>query len=272
MDHPFFVAVVGAIGLIAAAVLAVANLRRRSRPLGLAWRILACCAVTLNVEYVIFLLIRHGLIETFRHDFEAAILLATLLGAVGLATSVVRSLRGLDAMLLLTAGLIDLAALRVMNVTAGQAEYHRWFVSHGLAFSVSVVCWLGSGIAGVAYLIVYRYLRQKRHLGLIGSIPSLEALERFGRWTLVLGFPVFTYGMLTGMCGLAHPGTDSRQVWAVDPTVWLSFLVWGGYGSALLILLVMPELRGRKAAVLASLGMVLVMITWVSREFSAIHQ
>ncbi len=272
MDRPLWISLGGALGFTLASLAAYLRIRYPASRTGYWLRWAAVLAVLLNGAYVGHVLRVHGAIETFRHDYESAVLLATLLGLMGIGTYLSASLRGLDGFLFLAAALLDFGALMVIDQATSMASYRPWYVSHGLAFAVSAACFIASGIAGVAYLLVYHVLRSKHDLSLVGGVPSLEALERFGCRLLAIGFPLFTYGILTGLCGLAHRSDLGDTRWYLDTAVLLSLLVWVVYACGLAAVLFVPQLRGRKAATLASGAMVLVVVILAARELSFIHQ
>ncbi|NLX20783.1 MAG: cytochrome c biogenesis protein CcsA [Phycisphaerae bacterium] len=272
MDRPLWISLGGALGFALAALAAYLRVWHRSVGVGLWLRWAAVVAVLLNGAYVGYVLHMHGVTETFRHDYESAVLLATLLGLMGIGAYASAALRGLDGFLFLAAALLDFGALMVIDQSMTVATYRPWYVSHGLAFAVSAACFIGSGIAGMVYLLVHRVLRGKHDLSLVGGVPSLEALERFGRQLLAIGFPLFTYGILTGICGVAHRSDIGQQAWYLDAAVVLSLLVWVVYGLGLSAILFMPRLRGRKAATLASCAMFLVVAVLATRDLSFIHR
>lgn len=233
----------------------------------------ALIGVAINGGYVAWALRDHGPVETFRQNHEAAMLLATLVAAAAVGTRLSRALRGLDGVLLAFATVVNILALAAVGEPAGQVTYKRWFVSHGLAFAVSGACFVIGGAAGVAYLLVHRVLRRKRALDLMGRVASLESLDRFGRWMMAIGFPLFTYGILTGMCGVAHRDDLRRTAWYLDSSVVLSAIVWLVYACLLALLAFRPQVRGRRAAVLATCGMWLTVMVFLLREFgSPIHR
>ncbi|HSW47363.1 MAG TPA: cytochrome c biogenesis protein CcsA [Phycisphaerae bacterium] len=269
MTAPFIISLIGAIALGVAAVFAWAALGRQSRATSAVAGGAASVGVLANAIYVGWALADHGPIETFRQYHEATLLLASLIAAVGVGTRFAPSLRGLDGLLFLLAALVDLLALALSSPATASPGYHGWFISHGLSFAISGACFMVGGMSAVAYLIVHRILRRKQGLTLMGKVPSLEALDRFTRWMLTIGFPIFTYGILTGMCGVAHRKDIEQTAWYLDPTVLLSAAAWLVYAWLCGSLVLRPQIRGRRAAALATWGMGLVAVAyflmgWVS--------
>ena len=215
----------------------------------------------------------HGPIDLFRHGSDAALLLSALVGLVGLGIYLSPTLRGLDGFLFLFAAVVQFGAIALRDEPIGSPSYQPWFVSHGLAFAVSGACFVAAGAAGLAYRLVYHVLRRKQGTHLVGVVPPLEALERFGRWMLAIGFPIYTYGVLTGICGLAHRDDLRQSAWYLDVSVVLSAVVWLVYAYGLGALIFRPQLRGPKAATLSACAMVLAIAALLTRQFiSPVHQ
>ncbi len=272
MNTLLAISVVGGVALGVAAGAAWWALARR-RP-GVGWAALpaALVGVLANTLYVGWALADHGLVETFRQNEEAALLLASLISIVGIGTHLTTTLRGLDGFLFLVAALADFAGLAASTPPAGEPQYRSWYISHGLSFTVSGACLLAAGMAAVAYLVVHQILRRKK-IALVGRVPSLEALDRFSRWMLAIGFPIFTYGILTGLCGVAHRKDIGGTAWYLDPTVVSCALAWGVYAWLCGALVFHSRIRGRTAAGLTACGMALVVAAYFFMEFgSPIHR
>lgn len=214
-----------------------------------------------------------GAIETFRHNFAATLLMATLLGCMGLGTHLASKLRGVDGFLFIGAAVVQFAGLAVLRQPGNDFAYKPWFITHTFAFALSGAFFIAGGAAGVAYLLISRVLRRKRASAIVGSVAPLESLERFGRWMLMLGFPLFTYGILTGICELSRSRDPGPRAWLVDPLVVVSFVTWVVYAVMVASMWVRPEIRGRRAAALATCGMGLVAIVFLIIEFvSPLHR
>ena len=263
---------VGVIGFLVAGIGGYLSLRRGIRAAAGVLRIAAIAAVALTLVYILMVVVRLGPVVTFRHGYESTLLLAALIGIVGLATHATAALRGLDGVLFLFAALVQFGSLAVMKNGAEDLDVGPWFTSHGLAFAASGACFVAGGAAGIAYLIMNRTLRAKRATTLLGHVASLEALERFGRWMVMTGFPIFTYGILTGLCGIAHESKGERAEWILEPMVILSFVTWLVYAIMVTAILFRPQIRGRRAAVLAATGTSLIVIVFLVVELiSPLH-
>lgn len=234
-------------------------------------RLFVLAAVGLGSGYLLNSIVHNGVVQTFQQNFESALLLGTLIGLVGLGTHLSPTMRGLDGLLFLAAGLVHFIELIVLRRPDTPPMSRPWFISHSLAFAVSAAFFIAGGVAGIAYLLVNWMLRRKR-LALVRSVPPLESLERFGRWMPIIGFPLFTFGILTGMCGVAHQ-RKLGETWYLDPTFLFSVAAWGVYAYLVLSLMYRPQIRGRRAAALATYGLGLFVVAYLARSFiSPLHQ
>lgn len=272
MQSQIMTTVVAGAGFAIAAVCAYLHLRHRLRwglPL---LRIAVTVAMVLNTVYLVRNINQFGLVEAFRQSFTSTVLLATLIGLIGIGTHLTSALRGIDGFLFIFAAVIEWAALAVMHRQSGDFLDRPWFISHSLAFALSAACWLAGGAAGVAYLLIHSLLRRKKASTLLGHAPPLEALERFGRWMLMIGFPLFTYGILTGICGVAHTEDPVPGEWLRDPFIAFSLITWVVYAVMVLAVWFRPELRGRRAAKLATCGVGFIVIGFLVLELiSPLH-
>jgi ABC-type uncharacterized transport system permease subunit len=130
-------------------------------------------------------------------------------------------------------------------------------VFHITANVLGTGLFLLAGTAGAFYVFEERRLKQKK-LGVASRLPSLASLDRAAHRLLLAGFPLLTFGVVTGSMFLDRLG-------AVDgPELLRSVL---GYASWLLLALVLALRRvrgwsGRSAAygTLAGVGGVLIVV------------
>src|SRR5687767_10320690 len=200
------------LGFALSVVASYLHLRRRTRWASPMLVIGGTLALATNLSYFVWSIRQFGAVETFHHNFESTLLLASLIGLMALCTHLSAALRGLDGFLFIGALLVQIGALFVSSRSIGnEISYRPWFISHSLAFQISAACFIASGAAGVAYLIMNGLLVKKRPSRLLGAVAPLESLERFGRWTLMIGFPLFTFGILAGICEMVrakNPGPE----------------------------------------------------------------
>lgn len=271
MMNELLVTVICGLGYLVAAFASYCQIRRQVSWATPVLRVSAAVAIGLNLAYLGREIGLEGAVSTFEHSFDAIVLLSTLIGLVALGTHLAPTLRGLDGLLFLAAGLVELTEIFILRQPAGTMSIRPWFISHSLAFAISAVFFIAGGVAGIAYLLVNWMLRRKR-LEFVRRVPPLESLERFGRWMPIIGFPLFTFGILTGLCGIAHRHQFGTR-WYLDPTFVFSIAAWLIYAYMTVSLMYRPQIRGRRAATLATYGLGLIVVAFLAREFlSPLHQ
>lgn len=158
-----------------------------------------------------------------------------------------------------------LAAQFVSLDSSSALDVPRSFLMlHITANVLGMGLFLLAGASGAFYVVEERRLKQKR-LGFASRLPPLAALDRVSHRLLLAGFPLLTFGVVTGSMFVGHL-TD------VHGTAVLRSVL--GYASWLLLALVLLLRRvggwsGRRAAwgTLAGVAcVVLVMLVYVFRE------
>ncbi len=196
--------------------------------------------------------------------FDATILIAWLIAVEVLVIRSAGRLGGTDAFLLPVAAVVQACSLLMIRSGASGPSYsHQWhIIGHAVIISVAGACFVASGVAGGIYLIVHRAMRSKHQLGVLGRLPPLESLEGFGRWMVAAGFPLLTFGILTGVCGIAHaPQADrSREIMLGSGTI----VLWALYAIAMLVVWLRPRFRGPRAATLATGAAGLAVVNFVT--------
>lgn len=133
-----------------------------------------------------------------------------------------------------------------------------WFPLHvGFAFLGNAIFSLAFA-AGVMYLIQERQVKGHTLGGVYKRLPSLEILDEINSMCLFIGFPLMTFGIITGFAW-------SREVWGtflnLNPRAVFSLITWILYAT-LLIGRVTVGWRGRRAADLAITGFSIVIISY----------
>lgn len=94
----------------------------------------------------------------------------------------------------------------------------------------------------LAYLIQERLLRRRRISGLFTRLPSLDVLDSLGLKLLLVGFPLFTAGSVSGAIWAAKmPAT-------LTPAQMLGLVAWAVF-AAVLFLRVAAGWQGKRAAI-----------------------
>jgi cytochrome c-type biogenesis protein CcsB len=133
-----------------------------------------------------------------------------------------------------------------------------WFPLHvGFAFLGNALFSLAFA-AGVMYLIQERQVKRHHLGGIYKRLPSLEILDEINSMCLFTGFPLMTFGIMTGFAW-------SKEVWgtflSLSPRAVSSLMTWLLYAT-LLTGRVTVGWRGRKAAVLAITGFSIMIVTY----------
>jgi ABC-type uncharacterized transport system permease subunit len=122
--------------------------------------------------------------------------------------------------------------------------------------------------AAVAYLVQERRLKQKRLDGVLQRLPPLDALDRAEHRFLVAGFPLLTFGILTGSLWAREVEAGGA---AEIARAAFGYVSWALFGMVLL-LRAAAGWRGRRAAygTIAGFGFaVLVLLLYVVRDAAA---
>jgi len=134
-----------------------------------------------------------------------------------------------------------------------------WLGVHTVLMLLGITAFTVACVAGVMYLILEQLLKAKHITFLTARLPSLELLDDLNRYTVLLGFPLLTLGIITGALWAGHAwGT----YWTLDPKLnataatWVFYLVMA-YGR------LVKGWRARMAAYLAIIGFAGVVFTFV---------
>ena len=125
------------------------------------------------------------------------------------------------------------------------------FISY-LAFFLALV-------SGLAFLVQERRLKRKDPRVLYSSLLPLEWLDRLNLYAVVVGFLLFSLGMVGGHF-LARKEWGSY--FSGDPIETLSLLAWSAY-AVVLALRLRVGLRGRRVVFMSVMSFGLVLFTLV---------
>jgi len=136
---------------------------------------------------------------------------------------------------------------------------------HIAANVLGIGLFLIAGAAGSVYLLQERRLRTKKRVASMGSrLPSLDALDSTTHGLLLAGFPLLTFGVVTGAV-FNHQLTSSGGAESLRSL--LGYATWLLL-AAVLVLRKTAGFRGRKAAygtLAGVLCMLLVLLLYVVR-------
>jgi cytochrome c-type biogenesis protein CcsB len=132
----------------------------------------------------------------------------------------------------------------------------RWIYIHLPLIILGYVAFFVAFSAAVLYLLQERELKLKRVF--FSRLPSLEICDDLVYKSLAIGFPLMTLGILSGALWAQQ---ELGVSWMSDPKILLAFVTWLIY-----LLLIHYRLiagwRGKKAAYLAIVGFISVVVTF----------
>ncbi len=142
----------------------------------------------------------------------------------------------------------------------------NWFWFHALLAFASYACFtIAAGVA-VMYLI-QRYFLKKKHFGaLFRKLPSLDTMDEISYRCMTVGFPLLTVAIISGSIW-SEQSMGSYWVW--DPKQTWSLIIWFLY-AALLHGRLTIGWRGKRAAILAILGFIVVLFTFLLMKHSIV--
>lgn len=134
-----------------------------------------------------------------------------------------------------------------------------------------------AGITAAVYLLQERRIRQRKRKKEKGKkshrrasdgwaastgmtqLPALEALDRVNVWLFKFGFPLMTFGIVSGMI---YGKLTSGELWNWDTRNTVSAAVWVTYAAMLYARLIIGW-RGRKAAWLTVCCVIAILMTFI---------
>lgn len=133
-----------------------------------------------------------------------------------------------------------------------------WLIIH--VFSI----FLGDGMFAIAFISAIMYLIQERQIKnktrgtLFKRLPSLETLDTINYHSLIYGFPLLTFGMITGA---VYAQRALGAYWRWDPKEVWSLVTWLAYAILLHERLAVGW-RGRRAAYMSILCFIILILTF----------
>jgi cytochrome c-type biogenesis protein CcsB len=144
-----------------------------------------------------------------------------------------------------------------------------WVYLHiALAF-LGIAALTLAGLGGIFYLIQERALKVKKFGFFYRRLPSLEQLDALNYWCLTVGFPLLTGAIITGSL---YAQLTLGRFWNWDPKEIFTLIAWLIY-AVLLHERLAVGWRGRRAALFAICGFIVLIITFVGANlwFSSYH-
>ncbi len=186
---------------------------------------------------------------------------AFLLGLTALGASALEETRPIALVLLPIVVVLQTVAAVLGVEPAGEAMAFRgaWFGLHVLLAFVGYAGLSVAFAAGLLYLLQFRELKVKRFGRMFRFFPSLETLDRLGRWSLVVGFPALTLGLVIGWGWAAR---FDQEYGPGNPKVLWGVITWLVFVAALTSRLTGSR-RDRRGALVSVVGFVFVIVTYV---------
>jgi len=122
---------------------------------------------------------------------------------------------------------------------------------------------------GIMYLIQESQIKSRKTGAFLMRLPSLEILDDLNHRSLTFGFPLLTVGIITGSVWASYAW---GSYWSWDPKETWSLITWFLY-AALLHQRLAIGWRGKKAAIMAIIGFLAVLFTFlgVNLVLSGLH-
>lgn len=134
-----------------------------------------------------------------------------------------------------------------------------WFPVHVTLAFLGYAVFAVAAMAGIMYLLQERRVKNKQFSGLFYRLPSLDTLDSINYKCLSFGFPLMTMGIISGAI---WANTAWGGYWRWDPKETGALVVWFLY-AALLHGRLTIGWRGRRAAIVAILGFVCLLFTFL---------
>jgi ABC-type uncharacterized transport system permease subunit len=197
-------------------------------------------------------------------NFEAFIWLSLLLAALVLYVQRTQPVAGLDWFAMPIAIMLLAAAVYFGREHPTDYLDTLWSYTHRASAFGGAVAFLVAGTAGAVYLVASRRLRTKS-LDSGQRVGSLERLEAIISAWVVLGFALLSVALVTGLMKVLQAGGQTRlgPKWFESPKVVLTAVVWTLY-AAMLHTPLGPGLRGRRAAIVSLIGLLLMVFTLIA--------
>jgi ABC-type transport system involved in cytochrome c biogenesis permease subunit len=207
--------------------------------------------------------------------FESVMVLSWILALIGLYL-IVRSLKPMAVgifVLPLVIGLVIVAgwfAPRQSDWIHWGGTVAFWGTVHGIFLLGGAVFSCVAFFAGLMYLAQMRRLKAKRPVQFGLVLPSLEQSERINRGSIILAFPLLTFGLLIGVVLSVAAGSEGTESLAhaltwTDPKVLSALAMWLVF-AVLLHARFRPAMRGKSVMLLTIVAFGFLVFTWVGIE------
>lgn len=116
-------------------------------------------------------------------------------------------------------------------------------------------------LVGILYLIQENAIKEKKRGFFFRRLPSLSLLDSMGYSCLIVGFPMLTFGLVTGAI---YAQMVHGRFWSWDPKEIFAGITWLVF-AALLHERLAVGWQGRRAAIMTIVGFVILLFTFFLR-------
>ena len=138
-----------------------------------------------------------------------------------------------------------------------------WLTFHVAAALLGNAAFTLAFLGGILYLVQEHQLKSKNFGFFYKRLPSLEMLDALNYYCITIGFVLLTLGIITGSLYAQY---TLGAFWQWDPKETMTLIAWLLYAGLLHERLV-KGWRGRRAALLAIAGFMVLMVTFVGADF-----
>jgi cytochrome c-type biogenesis protein CcsB len=164
----------------------------------------------------------------------------------------------LAAIVMIFASQISSEPVQIKNIVN-----NFWLIFHIASIFIGEASFVLAGGLGFMYLTQEHAIKAKKHGFFFRRLPSLELLDTAGYNCIVVGFTMLTIGLATG---LVYAQMVWGKFWSWDPKEVWSGITWLLY-AALLHERLTAGWRGRKAAIMAIVGLAVLLFTFFGVNF-----
>jgi cytochrome c-type biogenesis protein CcsB len=136
-----------------------------------------------------------------------------------------------------------------------------WRTFHVGTLIVGIAAFAIAFLVGILYLIQERAIKDKKRGFFFRRLPSLRLLDSMGYSCLIAGFPMLTFGLITGVI---YAQMVHGRFWSWDPKEVFAGITWLVF-AALLHERLTVGWQGRRAAIMTILGFVILVFTFFLR-------
>lgn len=200
-----------------------------------------------------------------RNLYETLSLAAWAVAAVFVAFSYRLKLKVLGVFAAPLVSLIMLIATQLPRETGPASDLFTsfWLGFHVVAIFIGEAAFALACGVGVLYLLQERAIKTKRRGFFFKRLPALELLDSAGYACIITGFTLLTVGLATG---IVYAKLVWGKFWTWDPKEVWSAITWLLY-AALLHERLTVGWRGRRSAILAIVGFIVVLFTFIGVNF-----